>query len=102
MHNLNNVSAIKKITIREPKDFIYENYYRRMGFARENRYYSMKYRNKKDLQLFATKVTQKKIPDSGNAKERYNSYFKRKKHKIGKAIKHFLKNLTFLIQNQLL
>ena len=60
-----------------------------MGFARENKYYSMKHQNKKDLQLFATKITQKKIPDSGNAKERYNSYFKRKNTKSVKQSNTF-------------
>ena len=30
MYILNNSSAMKKITIKELKDFIYENYYRRI------------------------------------------------------------------------
>ena len=32
---------------------------------------------KKDLQLFATKLTEK-VPDCSNAKEKYNSYLKEK------------------------
>ena len=41
---------------------------------------------KKNLLLPATKLIDK-IADSTNAKEYYNSYFKRKKYKIGKAVK---------------
>ena len=38
---------------------------------------------KKDLQSFATKLTEKKIPDPSTAREYSNSYLKRKKpHKI--------------------
>ena len=50
--------AIRLLTVNELKDFIFENYYRQMGVAKENNYYSMK-RQKKDLQLFATKLTEK-------------------------------------------
>ena len=38
MYILNKVSAVKEL-----KDFIFENYYQQMGFARENSYYSMKH-----------------------------------------------------------
>ena len=38
----------------------------------------MKHQKKKDLQQFATKLTEK-IPDPSNAKEYYQSYLKRKK-----------------------
>ena len=58
MYILNIVSAIK-LTINELRDFIFENYYRQFGFARENSYYSMKHQKKKDQQLFATKLTEK-------------------------------------------
>ena len=46
------------MTINELEDFIYENYYRRIGFPEENSYYSMKHQ-KKNLKLFATKLTEK-------------------------------------------
>ena len=53
------VSAIKKMTAKELKDFIFENVYTRLGFARENSYYSMKHQKKTDLHLFATKLRKK-------------------------------------------
>ena len=76
MYVLNMVSAIKK-TVNELKDFFFENYYQRMGFARENSYYSAKHQ-KKGLQLLATKLREK-IHDSSNAKEYYESFLRKKK-----------------------
>ena len=64
------------MTINEFRDFTFENYYKRIGFSKENSY-SIKYQ-KKDLQLFATTLTGK-IPDPSHAKEYYNSYFEEKK-----------------------
>ena len=72
MYVLNMVSAIKKMTVNELKDFFFENYYQRMGFARENSYYSAKHL-KEGLQLLATKLREK-IHDSSNAKEYYESF----------------------------
>ena len=43
---LNIASAIKRITVNELRDFIFENYYRRIGLSKENSYYSMKYQKK--------------------------------------------------------
>ena len=67
MHILNIVNATKKMAVNELEDFIYENYYIQMGFARESSYYSIKHQKKKDLQFFVTKLTEK-IPDPSNAK----------------------------------
>ena len=64
------------MTVNEFRDFIFENYYKRIGFARENSYYSKK-QKKRDLQLFGTKLMGKKIPNPSNTKEHYNSYLKR-------------------------
>ena len=36
------LSAIKKMTIKELKDFISENYYRQIVFTKENSHYAMK------------------------------------------------------------
>ena len=58
MYILNILSATKKITIKEMKDFIFENYYRRIGFPKENTYYSIK-QKKKELLLLATKLIEK-------------------------------------------
>ena len=49
MYTLNIVSAIKKMTIKELKDFIFKNSHQRMGFAKENSYHSMKHQKKKGL-----------------------------------------------------
>ena len=54
--------AMKKMSDKELKDFIFENYRQQVGFPKENYYYSMKHLKKKDLQLFAAKLTEK-IPD---------------------------------------
>ena len=67
----------KKMTIKELKDFIFENYYRQIGFTKENSYYLVKYQKEKDLLLLATKLIEK-IPDASNAKEYYQSFLKNK------------------------
>ena len=59
MYILNILSATEKMTIKELKDFISENYYRRIRFTEENSYYSMKHRKKKDLLLVVTKFIEK-------------------------------------------
>ena len=41
MYILNILSAIKKMTVKELKDFIFKSYYRGIGFTKENSYYSM-------------------------------------------------------------
>ena len=58
------------------KDFIFENYYKRIGFSKENSYYSMKHQEKKDLQRFAIKLIEK-IPDPCNAKEYFQSFIRK-------------------------
>ena len=68
MYILNILSAIKKMTIKELRNFIFENYYREIGFIKGNNC-SMKHEKKKDLLLLATKLIEKKIPDVSNAKK---------------------------------
>ena len=68
MYILNIIRATKIMLFNEIKEFIFENYYKRIGFSKENSYYSMKHLQKKDLLLLATKLKEK-IPDSRNAKE---------------------------------
>ena len=48
----------KKIPINETKDFIFENYYKRIGFSKENSCYSIK-RLKKDSMLLSNKLIEK-------------------------------------------
>ena len=42
MYILNIVSAIKKISVNEIRDFIFLNCYKRISFSKENSYFSMK------------------------------------------------------------
>ena len=68
MYILNIASVTKKMSINKIRDFIFENYYKQIGFSKENSYYSMKHQ-KQNLQLLANKLTEK-IPDPrNNAKE---------------------------------
>ena len=64
-----------------------KNYYRQIGFAKENSSYSMKHQKTKGMLLFATKLTEKST-NASNAKEYHKFYLQRKKHKIGKTIKN--------------
>ena len=53
------------------KYFLFEKYYKRIGFSKENSYYSIKrVKKKKDLLLLANKLIEK-ISDPHNAKEHY-------------------------------
>ena len=49
MYILNIASAVKKISANGIRDFIFENYYKRIGFSKENSYYSMKHFKKKKI-----------------------------------------------------
>ena len=42
MYILNISRAIKKMSVNKVRDFIFENYYERIGFSKVNSYYSMK------------------------------------------------------------
>ena len=70
MYILNIAKAIKKISVNEIKDFIFENYYKRIVFSKENSSYSMEYLKKKVLLLFENKLVEE-IPHPRNAKEHY-------------------------------
>ena len=68
MYILNIAKAIKKILVNEIKDFIFENYYKRIVFSKENSSYSMEYLKKKVLLLLENKLVEE-IPHPRNAKE---------------------------------
>ena len=59
MYTLNVVTTIKNMTVNELGDFIFENYYKQIGFVKEKSYYSIKRLKNKDLLLFATKLIKK-------------------------------------------
>ena len=46
----------QKMYFNEIRDFIFENYYKRIGFSKENSYYSMKRLKIKNLLLLANKL----------------------------------------------
>ena len=74
------VGAIKKMTIKELKDFVYEKYYKWVRFIKESTYYSTKHQRRSFLS-FATKLIEKwlflLIPKN-------QSQLKRRKHKSDK------------------
>ena len=39
MYVLNSARAIKKMSVNEIKDFIFENYYKRIGLSKQNSFY---------------------------------------------------------------
>ena len=49
MYILNIAIAIKKMSVNEIKDFIFESYYKRIGFSNEISYYSIKHLKKKKI-----------------------------------------------------
>ena len=86
MYILNIARAIKKMSDNEIRDFILENYYKRIRFSKENNYYLMKSLKKKDLLLLVNKLIEK-IADPRNAKEHYQSLIRKKNTKSVKQSK---------------
>ena len=70
MYTPNIARAIKKMFVNEIRDFIFENYYKQIGFSKENSYYSMKRLKQKELLLVANKLIEK-VPDPHNTKKHY-------------------------------
>ena len=56
---LNIARAVKKMSANEIRDFAFENYYKRIGFSKENSFYSMKRLKKKYLLLLANNLIEK-------------------------------------------
>ena len=77
MYILNTARATKELPANEIRDFIFENYYKIIGFPKENSYYSMKRLKIKYFLLLATKSIEK-IPDLRNAKEHYQLFIRKK------------------------
>ena len=70
MYTLNISRAIKRMSVNEMRDFIFENCYKKIGFSKESSYYSIKCLKRKDLLLLANKLMER-IPDPRNAEEHY-------------------------------
>ena len=78
MYILNIARAMKKcLSVRSETLFVFENYYKRIGFSKENSLYSMKYLKEKYLLLLANKLLEK-ITNPRNAKEHYQSFIRNK------------------------
>ena len=58
------------MSVTELRDFIFENFYKRIGFVKERSYYSMKCLKKNNLLLLANKLIER-IADPRNAEEHY-------------------------------
>ena len=80
MYTINIARAIKKMSVNEIRDLIFENHYKRIGFTKESSYYPIKRLKNKDLLLLSNKILEK-IPDPCNAKEHYQSFIKKKNRK---------------------
>ena len=76
MYILNTAKAIKKMSINEIKDFIFENYDKRIGFSKEISYYSMKCLKIKKIIDARKQINRKKMSDPLNAKENYQSFIR--------------------------
>ena len=68
------------MSVNKIREFIFANYYKRIGFSKENSYYSMKPLKRKDLLLLANKLREK-IPDPRNDKQHFESILRRKNMK---------------------
>ena len=83
------------------KSKAFENYNKRIGFSKENSYFSMKFLKKKGLLLLANKSIEK-IPDPRNAKEHYQSFIRKKNTKSLKQSTKLLINQKLLITQTML
>ena len=74
MCTLNIARAIKKMSVNETRNFIFEKInYKGIGFSKENSYYLMKHLKKRDLLFLANKFMEK-IAGPRNAKKHYQSF----------------------------
>ena len=59
MYTLNIIKAIKKINANEIRDYTYENYYKRIGFSKEESCFPLNRLKKERLLSLANKSTKK-------------------------------------------
>ena len=64
------------MSVNDIRNFIFENYYKRIGFSKKDSYYSMKRLKRKYLLFLANKLIQI-VPDPPNAKEHYESFLRK-------------------------
>ena len=81
MYTINVTKAIRKMPVNDMRDFIFENYYKQIGFSKESSYCSLiRLKKKKDLLLLANKLIEK-VADPRTAKEHYESFLRKKNKK---------------------
>ena len=59
MYTLNIASAIKKISVDELRDFIFENYFKEIGFVKGRSYYSIKRLERKKIFVACNQINRK-------------------------------------------
>ena len=72
------------MSVNEIIEFVFENYYKQIGFSKGNSHYSMKLLKKKQVLLLPAKKLIEKIPDPHNAKEHYHLFIRNKSTKLVK------------------
>ena len=79
IYTINITKTIKKMSANDIRDFIYENYYKRNGFSKEDSYrlLNSSKKKKKDFLLFGKKLIDK-VPDARNVKEHYDLFLRMK------------------------
>ena len=85
MYILNIIRAIKKMSVNETREFFFGNFYKRIEISKKNSYYSMKSLKKRFIVV--CKNINRKIADSCNAKEHYQSFIRKKNTKSVKQSK---------------
>ena len=80
MYTLNITKAKTRMSINEISNFVFENYFKSIGFSKESSYYQIKHLKRKDLLLLANKLIGK-VPDGCNAKEHYQSFLRKQNRK---------------------
>ena len=88
MYTLNFARALKEMSLDKIRDFVFENYYKRIGFSKENSHNYIKCLKRKYLLLFTNKLIEK-ILDPRNAKQHCQSFIRKKKRK---SVKKKIKN----------
>ena len=61
MYTLKILSTIKKMTVKELRHFIFENYYKRVGFIKKSSYYSMKNLKTKRFDIACNQINRQNI-----------------------------------------
>ena len=75
MYTLNITKAVKKMSVNEIRDFIFENYYKQIVFFKESSYYSMKRFKKKRFIVACEQL------DPCNSKKHYQSFIRKNNRK---------------------